>query len=96
MISRVVLSARVTKSLTKLPVQVRTKLQIWTDQVRHHGLDHARKTAGYHDEPIKAGPHAGERSIRLNKAWRAFYVIKSDGTAEFVSVEEINKHEYDR
>ena len=96
MIDRVTFSARVTKSLFKLPVQVRAKLQIWVDQVQHHGLEHVRKTPGYHDEPINAGPHAGQRSIRLNKAWRAFYVIKSDGTAEFVLVEEINKHEYGR
>ena len=96
MINRVVFSARVTKGLIKLPVQVRARLQIWVDQVQHHGLEHVRKTPGYHDESIHVGPHAGLRSIRLNNAWRAFYVIKSEGTAAFVSVDEINKHEYDR
>ena len=35
----------------------------------------------------------GQRSIRLNRAYRAFYVV-SKSAAEFVSVEEVNKHEY--
>lgn len=52
-----------------------------------------RKIAGFHDEPLKGDRH-GQRSIRLNKAYRAIYVIKNDGTAEFVAVEEVSKHDY--
>lgn len=47
---------------------------------------------GYHDEPLK-GARVGQRSIRLNRAYRAIYVIKNDGI-EFGSVEEVNKHDY--
>ena len=47
---------------------------------------------GYHDEPLK-GRRAGQRSIRLSRAYRAIYEIKED-TAKFVSVEEVSKHEY--
>jgi proteic killer suppression protein len=47
---------------------------------------------GYHDEPLK-GDRAGQRSIRLSRAYRAIYEIKED-TVKFLSVEEVNKHKY--
>ena len=34
------------------------------------------------------------RSIRLNKQWRAIYIIKGNGTIEFVKVTEVTPHEY--
>ena len=55
--------------------------------VQELGVSEVRKIRGYHDEPITKGPHLGQRSIRLNRAW---------GAAEFVSIEEVNKHVYDR
>lgn len=51
-----------------------------------------RKIPGYHDEPLK-GDRSGQRSIRLSRAYRAIYEIKADA-AQFVSVEEVSKHEY--
>jgi proteic killer suppression protein len=47
---------------------------------------------GYHDEPLK-GARAGQRSIRLSRAYRAIYEVKG-GTAKFVSIEEVSKHDY--
>lgn len=47
---------------------------------------------GYHDEPLK-GRRAGQRSIRLSRAYRAIYEIRVDDVT-FVSVEEVNKHDY--
>jgi hypothetical protein len=32
--------------------------------------------------------------VRLNRAWRAIYVIATDGSVELVRVEEVNKHDY--
>ena len=52
-----------------------------------------RKTPGYHDEPLR-GERQGQRSIRLSRAYRAIYIIKNDREIEFVSVEEVSKHEY--
>lgn len=46
-----------------------------------------------HDEPLK-GKRQGQRSIRLNKAYRAIYIINKEGVIHFVEVEEVNKHEY--
>jgi toxin HigB-1 len=34
------------------------------------------------------------RSIRLNKQWRAIYVIKDDGEIEFVEIIEVTPHDY--
>lgn len=85
-----------TKALSKAPEHIGLKFQTWRASVAEKGLDEVRKIPGYHDEPIKVGVHAGQRSIRLNRSWRAFYVIKSDGTAKFVSVEQVNNHDYKR
>ena len=48
---------------------------------------------GVSDEPLK-GKRSGQRSIRLNKSYRAIYVINRDGGVEIVEVQEVNKHEY--
>jgi toxin HigB-1 len=65
---------------------------IWVTAVEHEGLEEVRKVPGYHDEPLK-GDRIGQRSIRLSRTYRAIYEIEGD-TAEFVSVEEVTKHEY--
>mgnify|MGYP002361547724 CR=1 FL=1 len=62
------------------------------EAVEHVGLEEVRKIPGYHDEPLR-GRRSGERSIRLNRSFRAIYTIKMD-TIEFVQVTEVNKHEY--
>jgi proteic killer suppression protein len=74
-------------------VQIAKKLRLWVAAVEAFGLDEVRRSPGYHDEPLK-GPRKGQRSIRLNQAYRAIYVVKRDGTLEFASVEEVNKHRY--
>ena len=81
------------KDIKKVPLHVRTKLFGWVDDVEERGLEAVRKTPGYHDEPLK-GKRAGQRSIRLTIAYRAIYIEKKDKGIEFVSVEEVNKHDY--
>jgi len=56
-------------------------------------LEETRRRPGYHDEPLK-GRWAGYRSIRLSQAYRAIYVIRTDGSVEFALVERVSKHEY--
>ena len=51
-----------------------------------------RKVKSYHDEPVK-GKRKGQRSIRLTKAYRAFYRIIKEGNV-VVEIQEVNKHEY--
>lgn len=80
------------KDLKKVPMKIALKLAAWIEDVGHRGLNDVRKIPGFHDEPLK-GKRKGQRSIRLNIAYRAIYVIKS-GTINFVEVQEVNKHEY--
>jgi proteic killer suppression protein len=51
-----------------------------------------RKRPGFHDEPLK-GKRQGQRSIRLNKAYRAIYEVDPQ-EPHFIEVVEVNKHEY--
>ncbi len=93
MIKRVDLTPSARKDLRKVPVAIVTKFRAWVDDVEHNGLEEAQKRPGYHDEPLR-GKRAGQRSVRLNRAWRAIYEIKADGTIELVEVQEVNKHDY--
>jgi len=92
MITRVEITKLAAKQLRKVPQHIIDNLMIWVAAVEHDGLEETRKVPGYHDEPLK-GDRAGQRSIRLSRAYRAIYEIK-DGTAKFVSVEEVSKHDY--
>lgn len=93
MINRVIIAKDARKALKKLPFYVIKKLNLWAQSVARNGLDEVRKLPGYHDEPLK-GQRKGQRSIRLSKTYRAIYVVKIDNSIEFVSVEEVNKHDY--
>lgn len=81
------------KDLRKLPQHIIRNLMRWVQTVESLGLEEARKIPGYHDEPLK-GDRKGQRSIRLSQAYRAIYVIGVDGGVQFVSIEEVNKHDY--
>lgn len=52
-----------------------------------------RKIPGFHDEPL-LGKRKGQRSIRLNIAYRAIYVIDKEDVIQFVDILEVNKHDY--
>jgi proteic killer suppression protein len=91
-IRSVVIADSAQKQLRKVPRHVAEKLADWALAFEAYGLEEIRKVPGYHDEPLK-GKRAGQRSIRLSRAYRAIYVV-SQGTLEFVSVEEVHKHDY--
>jgi toxin HigB-1 len=78
----------------KAPKQVALKLHAWVESVGVNGLYETRKISSYHDEPVKGKERRGQRSIRLNKSWRAFYKIDITGSVHFVEIIEVNKHEY--
>ena len=93
-IHTVVLSRSVAKGLRKLPQHVAEKLHGWVAAVEAYGLEEVRKVPGYHDEPLR-GERAGQRSIRLSKAYRALYRVEQDRVeVEYVHVFEVNKHDY--
>lgn len=92
-IIKVELSKLAQKQLKKLPRHIVENLAAWVDDVENVGLFETRKILGYHDEPLK-GDREGQRSIRLSKAYRAIYIMKEDKKIEFISVEEVTKHDY--
>lgn len=97
MIYLVRLTRRAQRQLSRVPERIVTALEVWVDLVETEGLEEVRKIPGYHDEPLR-GDRAGQRSVRLNIAYRAIYEIKTeaDGSklVKFVSVEEVTHHEY--
>lgn len=93
MIHLVRISKKAEKQLQRMPVHILDKLETWVDAVERDGLEIVKRIPGYHDEPLK-GDRLGQRSIRLSRGYRAIYEIRFDGTVEFVSVEEVSKHDY--
>lgn len=76
----------------KIPLNVRSKLYDWIQDVEERSLETVRKIPGYHDEPLK-GKLEGFRSIRLNRSYRAYYRVINDQIV-FIYVERVDKHEY--
>ena len=70
--TRVTFTKTASKQFKTLPYSIKAKLTDWAELIELHGIDEARQQPGFHDEPLK-GKRAGQRSIRLNRAWRAIY-----------------------
>lgn len=69
----VVITRAARKGLENAPAHVQDKFANWVRTVRLFGLTVARKNPSYHDEPLR-GQRQGQRSIRLNRQWRAIYM----------------------
>jgi len=89
----VILGKQAKKDVQKVPRHIAIKLFNWIEHILHEGLDEVRKIPGYHDEPL-SGNRKEQRSIRLSKGYRAFYIENKDGEMEIVEVIEVNKHDY--
>jgi proteic killer suppression protein len=81
------------KGLIKAPENIQNKFYKWVELVMSLGLSEVRKVQGFHDEPLK-GKRLGQRSIRLNRSWRAIYRATTAGKVTLILVEEVSKHEY--
>ncbi len=92
-IRTVELSRQAKRDLRCVPIYIADKLDTWIDAVERNGLEEVRKVPGYHDEPLH-GQRRGERSIRLSRSYRAIYRLNRAREIEFVSIEEVTKHEY--
>jgi proteic killer suppression protein len=93
MVRRVVLSGRAQRALGRAPHHIGDKLLAWVELVNAQGLEEARKVPGYHDKPLK-GVRRGQRSIRLSKAYRAIYTLRTEASGIVAVVEEVSKHDY--
>jgi proteic killer suppression protein len=92
-VTKVTWGKAVEKQLGKVPEFIAQKFRIWVALVEESGIREVRKHKGFHDEPLK-GQRKGQRSIRLNRAYRAIYVERESGDLELIEVLEVNKHEY--
>ena len=92
MIKDVQISRQAEKDLKKVPRFIFSKFELWVDTIKEMGLKETRKSKGFHDEPLK-GKRKGQRSIRLNRAYRAIYRVEH-GIIKFIEVLEVNRHEY--
>jgi toxin HigB-1 len=57
------------------------------------GLKGLRDSKGYNDEALK-GDRLGQRSIRLNRQWRAIYTQKDRQSFILITLEEVTPHDY--
>ena len=93
MADRIDISKRARKDFRKVPKHIVKNFQRWALLVEDIGLVEVRKIKGFHDEPL-SGDRSGQRSVRLSKAYRLFYVELPGGEINIVTVLEVNKHEY--
>jgi proteic killer suppression protein len=91
-VTAVVVTRQAEKDLKSVPAHVAQKFAVWRELVEAEGLQVARKVPGYHDEPLH-GALLGQRSIRLNAAYRAYYRVV-DEQIELVHVLAVDKHLY--
>ncbi len=89
--TKVLISSFAEKQLSKIPKHILESLRYWVETVELIGIRETRKLKGYHDEPLK-GQRRGQRSIRLNRAYRAIYT-ESNNEIQII-VLEVHKHEY--
>jgi proteic killer suppression protein len=79
------------KQLARVPDFIRKKVIFWIFLVESSGLWEVMKSPGFHDESLK-GERKGQRSVRLNKAYRLIYSVISDRV--HIELLEVHKHEY--
>ena len=78
------------KEIKSLPRYIHLKLLKWAQDVESIGIKEVRKAKGWHDEPLK-GKRNGQRSIRLNRSYRAIYIEEDN---QIIVIIEANKHDY--
>lgn len=79
------------KQLAKVPDFIRKKVIFWVYLVESNGLAEVMKSPGFHDEPLK-GDRKGQRSVRMNKAYRLIYRVIQDRI--HIELLEVHKHDY--
>jgi proteic killer suppression protein len=90
----VTITNKAEKDIRKIPKYLGLKLMKWQKTVELMGLEYTQTIPSYNDEKLK-GKRIKQRSIRLNKGYRAIYEITKD-TQEIriIEIQEVNKHKY--
>ena len=92
-IAKIFWAKKVEMQLRKIPIHIQQKFRSWVVAVEEDGIYKTRIRSGFHDEPLK-GKRIGQRSVRLNKAYRAIYIQTTRAELELIEVIEVNKHDY--
>ncbi len=79
------------KQLDKVPDFIRKKVLFWIFLVESSGVWEVMRSPGFHDEPLR-GERKGQRSVRLNKAYRLIYYVIQDRV--HIELLEVHKHDY--
>ena len=79
------------KQLARVPDFIKKKVIFWIFLVESTGLAEVMKSRGFHDEPLK-GERKGQRSVRMNKAYRLIYHVIQDRI--HIELLEVHKHDY--
>lgn len=90
---KLIVSKLAKKQLEIIPEHIYRKYLYWKDLLEKYGLLETRKIKGFHDEPLR-GNRAGQRSVRLSRAYRAIYIEVEHDKYEIIEIIEVNKHEY--
>lgn len=89
--TKITSTKRFEKQLCKVPEFIQKKAQLWIFLVESSGVWEVMKSPGFHDEPLR-GSRRGQRSVRLNKAYRLIYQIIQDRV--HIELLEVHKHDY--
>jgi mRNA-degrading endonuclease YafQ of YafQ-DinJ toxin-antitoxin module len=84
---------RVSKKLSRFPVEVLKRYEKWKDIVRISGPRGLRLIKGFHDEALR-GEWQGHRSSRLGIQHRVIYRIEAQEI--LVEVIDLTAHDYRR
>ncbi|WP_413294805.1 type II toxin-antitoxin system RelE family toxin [Bdellovibrio sp. HCB185ZH] len=74
---RITYSRTFEKQLKRVPKYIQDKVELWIWTIEDAGLRIIQRAPGLHDEPLQ-GKRWGQRSIRLNKAYRLIYRVIKD------------------
>lgn len=90
--SKIEFTKRFEKEIIKVPSYIQEAAAAWMDSVEEIGLENTNRLPGYNAEHLK-GSRKGQRSVRLNKAYRIIFTVKN-GEIQVVCLQEISKHKY--
>jgi proteic killer suppression protein len=79
------------KQLAKTPQSIQDRLQLWALQIKEKGYGATLILPTWRDEALK-GQRYGQRSIRLNRQYRAIYTLEKD--VLLITVLEVTPHDY--
>ena len=90
---RILEHRRVTRDLSKLPVEILKRYEKWKDIVQLSGPSGLRLIKGFRDEALR-GEWEGHRSSRLGQQYRVIYLIEREEVV--VKGVSLTAHDYKR